>query len=140
MCGWPERPAGPRPGAWARAPRLCGGCVGQEEWRRSSPRRSGVDGAERRRPRRREDRRRLRLAPGTAGEDEGCEGGSKMENGDGLGGSHRGGRRRSEMRRGPRRSWRPRPTDRVKGGRGRRRRAQAWVKKRRGERDGGRRF
>jgi hypothetical protein len=35
--------------------------------------------------------RRLRLAPGAAWEDEGGEGGSKIENGGRLGGSHRGG-------------------------------------------------
>jgi hypothetical protein len=45
-----------------------------------------------RRPHRREGRRRLRLAPGAAGEDEGGEGGLKMENGGGLGGSHHWGK------------------------------------------------
>jgi hypothetical protein len=51
----------------------------------------GQSGGARRRPHRREGRRRLRLAPGATGEDEGGEGGSKMKNGGGLGGSHRGG-------------------------------------------------
>jgi hypothetical protein len=45
-------------------------------------------GSVRRRPHEREGRRWLRLAPGATGEDEGGEGGSKMENGGGLGGSH----------------------------------------------------
>jgi hypothetical protein len=35
--------------------------------------------------------RRLRLALGATGENEGGEGGSKMEHGGGLGGSHQGG-------------------------------------------------
>jgi hypothetical protein len=47
-------------------------------------------GSAQRHPRRREGRRRLRLAPGAVGEDEGGEGGSKLENGGGFGGSHRG--------------------------------------------------
>jgi hypothetical protein len=48
-------------------------------------------GGARRCPRRREGRRRLQLALGAAGEDERGEGGSKTENGSGLGGSYRGG-------------------------------------------------
>jgi hypothetical protein len=48
-------------------------------------------GSTRWRPRQREGRRWLRLALGAAGQDEGGEGGSKMENGGGLRGSHRGG-------------------------------------------------
>jgi hypothetical protein len=47
-------------------------------------------GSARRCPRQREGQRRLRLAPGAAGKDKGGEGGSKMENVGGLGGSHRG--------------------------------------------------
>jgi hypothetical protein len=54
---------------------------GQGDWRWGSPRRWRDDGAE---------QWQLRLAPGAAGADEGGEGGSKMENGSGLGGSHRG--------------------------------------------------
>jgi hypothetical protein len=51
-------------------------------------------GSARWRPHRREDQRRLRLALGAAVEDEGGEGGSKMENGGRLGGSHHGGGRK----------------------------------------------
>jgi hypothetical protein len=56
-------------------------------WGRAMARRGNA----RRRPHRSEGWRRFRLAPGATGEDEGGEGGSKMENGGGLGGSHHGG-------------------------------------------------
>jgi hypothetical protein len=80
-----------------RAPLLNGGCAGKGDWRWVH--RGG--GSARRCPRRREGRRRLRLAPGAAGEDEGGEGGSKIENGGRLAGSHRvgGGGWRSKTRR-----------------------------------------
>jgi hypothetical protein len=55
-------------------------------WGRAMARR----GSARWRPHRREGHRRLRLALGATGEDEGGEGGSKMENGGGFRGSHRG--------------------------------------------------